>query len=164
MSPWPTTGLERLRGGPMADAREAAKAEFQRFDADGDGLLTADEIRKANLALGGLGATEAEIEAFIAAADRDGDGRITLDEFAGLVGGGKCEKTCTPPSPGRHRAFPRVVEGGGRCSAGSSSCSRGARPSAVRYVAASPRSWPWRTSSCSTRSSSGARRTSPAPS
>ncbi|HLU74866.1 MAG TPA: EF-hand domain-containing protein [Nonomuraea sp.] len=76
----------------MADAREAAKAEFQRFDADGDGLLTADEIRKANLALGGLGATEAEIEAFIAAADRDGDGRITLDEFAGLVGGGKHEK------------------------------------------------------------------------
>jgi Ca2+-binding EF-hand superfamily protein len=77
---------------PMADAQEAARAEFTRFDADGDGLLTADEIRKANHALGGQGATEAEIEAFISAADRDGDGRIGLEEFAALVGGGRHEK------------------------------------------------------------------------
>lgn len=76
----------------MADAREAAKAEFDRFDADGDGLLTTAEIRKANEAMGGLGASEAEIEAFIEAADRDGDGRIGLDEFAALVGGGRHEK------------------------------------------------------------------------
>ncbi|MEU4573914.1 EF-hand domain-containing protein [Nonomuraea sp. ATR24] len=76
----------------MTDAREAAKAEFTRFDADGDGLLTAEEIRKANDALGGLGASEAEIEAFIASADRDGDGRIGLEEFAGLVGGGRHEQ------------------------------------------------------------------------
>mgnify|MGYP001446107217 CR=1 FL=1 len=76
----------------MADAREVARAEFERFDTDGDGLLTADEIRRANEALGGLGASEAEIEAFIASADRDGDGRVGLDEFAALVGGGKHEK------------------------------------------------------------------------
>ncbi|MGI5270565.1 EF-hand domain-containing protein [Nonomuraea sp. CA-218870] len=76
----------------MADAREAAKAEFERFDADGDGLLTADEIRRANDALGGHGASQAEVEAFIASADRDGDGRIGLEEFAALVGGGRHEK------------------------------------------------------------------------
>ncbi|MFG1944802.1 EF-hand domain-containing protein [Nonomuraea sp. NPDC048826] len=76
----------------MADAREAAKAEFERFDADGDGLLTADEIRQANEALGGQGAAEAEIEAFISSADRDGDGRIALEEFVSLVGGGRHHK------------------------------------------------------------------------
>ncbi|MGN9779904.1 EF-hand domain-containing protein [Nonomuraea sp. ZG12] len=76
----------------MADAREAAKAEFERFDTDGDGLLTAAEIRQANQALGGLGASESEVEAFIAAADSDGDGRIGLEEFAALVGGGRHEQ------------------------------------------------------------------------
>ena len=76
----------------MADAREAAKVEFERFDTDGDGLLTAAEIRQANQALGGLGASESEIEAFIASADSDGDGRIGLEEFAALVGGGRHEQ------------------------------------------------------------------------
>ncbi|GGO73425.1 EF-hand domain-containing protein [Nonomuraea cavernae] len=76
----------------MTDAREAAKAEFERFDSDGDGLLTAAEIRQVNLALGAQGATSEEIEAFIASADRDGDGQIGLEEFAALVGGGKHEK------------------------------------------------------------------------
>ncbi|MFI7447187.1 EF-hand domain-containing protein [Nonomuraea sp. NPDC049714] len=76
----------------MADAREAAKAEFERFDTDGDGLLTAAEIRQANQALGGLGASESEVEAFIVSADSDGDGRIGLEEFAALVGGGRHEQ------------------------------------------------------------------------
>ncbi|WP_433441460.1 EF-hand domain-containing protein [Nonomuraea sp. CA-141351] len=76
----------------MASAREAAEAEFRRFDTDGDGLLTAAEIRQANEALGGLGASESEIEAFIKAADSDGDGTIGLEEFVGLVSHGRHEK------------------------------------------------------------------------
>ncbi|TDC10250.1 EF-hand domain-containing protein [Nonomuraea longispora] len=76
----------------MTSAHEAAEAEFQRFDADGDGLLTAAEIRQANEALGGQGVSESEIEAFIQSADNDGDGRIGLDEFVGLVGHGRHEK------------------------------------------------------------------------
>ncbi|GAA2850924.1 EF-hand domain-containing protein [Nonomuraea rubra] len=76
----------------MATAREAAEAEFRRFDTDGDGLLTADEIRKANEALGGQGASESEVEAFIGSADSDGDGMIKLDEFVALVGHGRHEK------------------------------------------------------------------------
>ncbi|SEL16143.1 EF-hand domain-containing protein [Nonomuraea pusilla] len=76
----------------MASAREAAEAEFKRFDTDGDGLLTADEIRQANQALGGEGASESEIEAFIQSADRDGDGRVALEEFVALVGHGRHEK------------------------------------------------------------------------
>ncbi|MGW0803201.1 EF-hand domain-containing protein [Nonomuraea sp. NPDC002799] len=76
----------------MTTGREAAEAEFRRFDTDGDGLLTAAEIRQANEALGGQGASEAEIEAFIQSADRDGDGTVGLDEFVGLVGHGRHEK------------------------------------------------------------------------
>ncbi|GAA3553888.1 EF-hand domain-containing protein [Nonomuraea rosea] len=76
----------------MASAREAAEAEFRRFDTDGDGLLTAGEIRQANEALGGQGAAESEIEAFIKSADRDGDGRVGIEEFVGLVGHGRHEK------------------------------------------------------------------------
>jgi Ca2+-binding EF-hand superfamily protein len=75
----------------MSDAREAAKAEFERFDSDHDGVLTADEIRQVNRGLGTDAATDQEIDAFIASADRDGDGDITLDEFLGLIGGGRHE-------------------------------------------------------------------------
>jgi len=75
----------------MTDAHEAAKAEFASFDTDGDGLLTADEIRGANEALGGRVSLE-EIETFIDSADTDGDGRIALAEFAALLGGGRHEK------------------------------------------------------------------------
>ncbi|NUT10820.1 MAG: EF-hand domain-containing protein [Nonomuraea sp.] len=76
----------------MASGREAAEAEFRRFDTDGDGLLTAAEIRQANEALGVHGASEEEIEAFVRSADTDGDGRIGLEEFVGLVGHGRHEK------------------------------------------------------------------------
>ncbi|MEU8360702.1 EF-hand domain-containing protein [Nonomuraea sp. NPDC048882] len=76
----------------MTSAHEAAEAEFRRFDSDGDGLLTADEIRQANEALGGQGASESEIEAFIRSADSDGDGTVKLEEFVALVGHGRHEK------------------------------------------------------------------------
>jgi Ca2+-binding EF-hand superfamily protein len=75
----------------MSDAREAAKAEFERFDSDHDGVLTADEVRQVNRVLGAHAVTDQEIDAFMASADRDGDGRITLDEFLGLIGGGRHE-------------------------------------------------------------------------
>jgi Ca2+-binding EF-hand superfamily protein len=75
----------------MSDAREAAKAEFESFDSDRDGVLTADEVRQVNRALDAHAVTDQEIDAFIASADRDGDGRITLEEFLGLIGGGRHE-------------------------------------------------------------------------
>jgi Ca2+-binding EF-hand superfamily protein len=75
----------------MSDAREAAEAEFERFDSDHDGMLTADEVRQVNQVLGAHAVTDREIDAFIASADRDGDGRITRDEFLGLIGGGRHE-------------------------------------------------------------------------
>ncbi|MFI6597105.1 EF-hand domain-containing protein [Nonomuraea sp. NPDC050536] len=71
---------------------DAARAEFEKYDTDGDGVLTAAEIRQVNEALGDHGASAEEIEAFIASADRDGDGKVGLEEFVALVGGGRHEK------------------------------------------------------------------------
>lgn len=71
---------------------DVAKAEFEKYDTDGDGVLTAAEIRQVNEALGDQGASAEEIEAFIASADRDGDGKVGLEEFVALVGGGRHEK------------------------------------------------------------------------
>lgn len=76
----------------MSDANAAARAEFEKFDSDQDGVLTTDEVRQANQALGSHAVTDQEIEAFVASADRDGDGRITLDEFVAFVGGGRHEQ------------------------------------------------------------------------
>ncbi|NUR83807.1 MAG: EF-hand domain-containing protein [Nonomuraea sp.] len=71
---------------------DQARAEFAKYDTDGDGVLTAAEIREVNAALGDQGASAEEVEAFIASADSDGDGRVGLEEFLGLVGGGRHEK------------------------------------------------------------------------
>ncbi|MFI6326397.1 EF-hand domain-containing protein [Nonomuraea sp. NPDC050556] len=76
----------------MSNVADEAREEFARFDTDGDGLITPDEIRKVNRALGTKGLNDSEIDAMIKIADQDGDGLIRLEEFVALVGGGKHEK------------------------------------------------------------------------
>ena len=79
----------------MTDAREAARAEFERYDSDGDGMLTPEEVRQANQALGAGAATDPEVTAFIAAADQDRDGRISVEEYKKAFANGLLE---TPES------------------------------------------------------------------
>ena len=57
---------------------------FKVFDRDGDGLITAEELR---LTMNNLGEplTEAEVKAMIAEADLDGDGKINYSEFKMLM-------------------------------------------------------------------------------
>jgi Ca2+-binding EF-hand superfamily protein len=60
---------------------EKARAEFDRFDADKDGLVTADEFKRAMAEMGDPFVTGPIAEAVIKAKDINSDGRLSFDEF-----------------------------------------------------------------------------------
>lgn len=64
----------------MADTDEVRKA-FDRFDADGDGLITAAEYRSAMAQLGDHFVTESVAQAVINSHDGNGDGLLDFEEF-----------------------------------------------------------------------------------
>merc|ERR1712193_200106 len=68
----------------MAGANEAELREaFKLFDADGDGMISADELTTLISKVGGEMA-DAEAKALIHAADKDGNQGIDFGEFAQL--------------------------------------------------------------------------------
>jgi Ca2+-binding EF-hand superfamily protein len=64
----------------VADIDETRKA-FDRFDADGDGRITAAEYKSAMAQLGDFHVTETVAQAVINSHDANGDGLLTFDEF-----------------------------------------------------------------------------------
>ncbi|MER5490580.1 EF-hand domain-containing protein [Streptomyces sp. LE64] len=64
----------------MADI-EAARKAFERFDADGDGFITAAEYKTAMAQLGDWNVTESVAEAVIGARDTNRDKLLSFDEF-----------------------------------------------------------------------------------
>ncbi|MCC8482588.1 hypothetical protein C6W96_25820 [Streptomyces sp. CS149] len=64
----------------MADI-ESARAVFEKFDANSDGLITANEYKSAMAQLGDPFVTETVAQAIINAHDANGDGQLTFDEF-----------------------------------------------------------------------------------
>ncbi|MET9610704.1 EF-hand domain-containing protein [Streptomyces sp. NPDC006512] len=64
----------------MADI-ESARATFGKFDADGDGFVTADEYSAAMKAMGDAYVTGAVADAVIASKDANGDKLLSFDEF-----------------------------------------------------------------------------------
>ena len=75
---------------------------FRVFDRDGDGLISAEELK---LTMNNLGEplTDYEVRSMIEAADLDGDGRINFDEFARLMQQGVFEGGGPPGQPGGNR-------------------------------------------------------------
>ncbi|MFD5698043.1 EF-hand domain-containing protein [Streptomyces lasiicapitis] len=64
----------------MADIEEARK-QFERFDADSDGFITAAEYKTALAQMGDWNVTESVAEAIIKSKDLDGDKLLSFDEF-----------------------------------------------------------------------------------
>ena len=64
----------------MADI-EAARKEFQRIDADGDGFITAAEFKTALAQEGDWNVTESVAEVIIRIRDLNGDKLLSFDEF-----------------------------------------------------------------------------------
>ncbi|MEU9604664.1 EF-hand domain-containing protein [Streptomyces sp. NPDC048057] len=64
----------------MAD-KEAARRAFDRYDLDGDGLITASEYKSVMAQLGDFNVTETVAEAVIKSKDLNGDGKLTFEEF-----------------------------------------------------------------------------------
>ncbi|MFI1865933.1 EF-hand domain-containing protein [Streptomyces jumonjinensis] len=64
----------------MADIEEARRA-FDRYDLDGDGLITAAEYKSVMAQLGDFHVTETVAEAVIRTKDANGDGQLTFEEF-----------------------------------------------------------------------------------
>ncbi|MDX3643534.1 MULTISPECIES: EF-hand domain-containing protein [Streptomyces] len=64
----------------MADI-EAARKEFQRIDADGDGFITAAEFKTALAQQGDWNVTESVAEVIIRTRDLNGDKLLSFDEF-----------------------------------------------------------------------------------
>ncbi|MEV7688835.1 EF-hand domain-containing protein [Streptomyces bungoensis] len=64
----------------MADI-EAARKEFQRIDADGDGFITAAEFKSALAQGGDWNVTDTVAEAIIRTRDLNGDKVLSFDEF-----------------------------------------------------------------------------------
>ena len=60
---------------------ESARKVFERFDRNGDGLITANEYKSAMAQLGDPFVTETVAQAIINAHDANGDGLLTFEEF-----------------------------------------------------------------------------------
>ena len=57
---------------------------FRQFDKNGDGVLSAQELKTVMASLGSP-LTDTDIEAMIRLADANGDGRVDYEEFVRMV-------------------------------------------------------------------------------
>ena len=68
--------MEFNSGGPKGrEEREELKAAFKEFDADGNGFITAEELRKVMAKMGDK-LSKAEVEQMVKDADDSGDGKV----------------------------------------------------------------------------------------
>ncbi|XP_035259973.1 calcium-binding protein 5a [Anguilla rostrata] len=61
------------------------KEAFREFDTDGDGEITADELRSAMKKLMGGHMSQKEVDAVVREADNNGDGTVDFEEFVKMM-------------------------------------------------------------------------------
>merc|ERR1719431_2090173 len=62
-----------------------AKAAFQRFDINGDGVMDKEEMREMMTSAAGKKVSDAEVIALFQKGDLDGDGQVDMHEFIRLM-------------------------------------------------------------------------------
>jgi Ca2+-binding EF-hand superfamily protein len=80
----------------MSDTDDYATT-FALIDVDGDGLITAAELKKLSRGLGGDVTDEAAAHA-VEVLDTDGDGLVSLEELSAYLSAADDEKPATPTS------------------------------------------------------------------
>ncbi|XP_048732599.1 calmodulin-A-like [Ostrea edulis] len=70
------------------DTKEELKEAFKVFDKDGNGFISASELRHVMKSLGER-LTDEEVDEMIREADQDGDGQVNYDEFVNMMASGK---------------------------------------------------------------------------
>ncbi|GAA5937133.1 hypothetical protein JCM3775_001559 [Rhodotorula graminis] len=66
------------------DSEEEVREAFKVFDKDGNGFISAAELRHVMTNLGEK-LSDTEVEEMIREADTDGDGQINYDEFVRMM-------------------------------------------------------------------------------
>ncbi|XP_066264508.1 calmodulin-beta-like [Branchiostoma lanceolatum] len=66
------------------DASDVISEAFRVFDTNGDGFLSAEELRHVMTCLGQQ-LTDEDVEDMVRLADKDGDGKINYAEFAAMM-------------------------------------------------------------------------------
>ncbi|URE07527.1 calcium-binding protein [Musa troglodytarum] len=81
-------------GGDMSGTREELMEAFRVFDVDGNGFISAEELRTVLVRLGHGKCSLRECRLMIRAVDRNGDGLVDFDEFWSMMTAGACWKVC----------------------------------------------------------------------
>ncbi|KAB2604512.1 calcium-binding protein CML23 [Pyrus ussuriensis x Pyrus communis] len=75
-----------------AGSMEELKKIFNKFDKNGDGRISCDELRGIFGELGSETASLEEVQRIMAEFDKDGDGHIDIAEFAEIINGGSTKE------------------------------------------------------------------------
>ena len=80
----PSASAVVCKVGKLFGSKEQAAGAFKKIDANGDGVLSKDELKSANLP-NGAKLTSIEVDSIFALGDANGDGEIDLEEFLAVM-------------------------------------------------------------------------------
>ncbi|KAG6507437.1 probable calcium-binding protein CML36 [Zingiber officinale] len=82
--------LAALLAEPSPEAEEELREAFAVFDSDGDGKISAEELRRVLETLGDEGCSLDDCRRMIHGIDTDGDGFVCFNDFARMMDGQRC--------------------------------------------------------------------------